>query len=278
MIHQTSISVQPLKASAAAKDRCSPTLCTHIRPKLTENPPEEVKDTSEPMDIERESRENPKEKERRWRLPPSVETEDVEYDEDFGKKEIEYSFIPEMKCPPICFPPIHSNKMHSSAYKDETSLNQIEIIQRKSSTPASTHRRYHGFKDRDDWPAPAINLCPRSYYTFQYMEEFNENHKEEPAIDHQVLIRDGSISRNHATRIVGQPRQHRSIRDPEGNARAMDGRILQVSKEDIMNILAMANGPTTCSSSNMAIRVSENKSGADYAIAIKSLTSNTPIN
>ena len=32
------------------------------------------------------------------------------------------------------------------------------------------------------------------------------------------------------------------FRDPEGNARAMDGRLLQVSKEDITDILAIANG------------------------------------
>ncbi|KAG2322994.1 hypothetical protein Bca52824_016207 [Brassica carinata] len=31
--------------------------------------------------------------------------------------------------------------------------------------------------------------------------------------------------------------------DRKGNARAMDGSILQVSKEDIADILAMANGP-----------------------------------
>ncbi|KAF2540895.1 hypothetical protein F2Q68_00032575 [Brassica cretica] len=31
--------------------------------------------------------------------------------------------------------------------------------------------------------------------------------------------------------------------DPDGNARAMDGRILQVSREDIADILQVANGP-----------------------------------
>ncbi|KAF3586177.1 hypothetical protein F2Q69_00028849 [Brassica cretica] len=40
---------------------------------------------------------------------------------------------------------------------------------------------------------------------------------------------------------------HRSIptpvRDPDGHARAMDGRILQVSREDIADILQLANGP-----------------------------------
>ncbi|KAG5393267.1 hypothetical protein IGI04_023230 [Brassica rapa subsp. trilocularis] len=33
------------------------------------------------------------------------------------------------------------------------------------------------------------------------------------------------------------------FRDPDGNARAIDGRILQVSREDITDILQMANGP-----------------------------------
>ncbi|KAF3609289.1 hypothetical protein DY000_02048000 [Brassica cretica] len=33
------------------------------------------------------------------------------------------------------------------------------------------------------------------------------------------------------------------FRDPDGNARAMDGRILQVSREDIADILQVANGP-----------------------------------
>ena len=33
------------------------------------------------------------------------------------------------------------------------------------------------------------------------------------------------------------------FRDPDGNARAMDGRILQVSREDIADILQLANGP-----------------------------------
>ncbi|KAG5397568.1 hypothetical protein IGI04_019382 [Brassica rapa subsp. trilocularis] len=33
------------------------------------------------------------------------------------------------------------------------------------------------------------------------------------------------------------------FRDPDGNARAMDGRILQVSREDIPDILQVANGP-----------------------------------
>ncbi|KAF3526501.1 hypothetical protein F2Q69_00048350 [Brassica cretica] len=33
------------------------------------------------------------------------------------------------------------------------------------------------------------------------------------------------------------------FRDPDGHARAMDGRILQVSREDIANILQLANGP-----------------------------------
>ncbi|KAG5375319.1 hypothetical protein IGI04_039915 [Brassica rapa subsp. trilocularis] len=33
------------------------------------------------------------------------------------------------------------------------------------------------------------------------------------------------------------------FRDPDGNARAMDGRILQVSREDIADILLVANGP-----------------------------------
>ena len=32
------------------------------------------------------------------------------------------------------------------------------------------------------------------------------------------------------------------FRDPDGHARAMDGRILQVSREDIADILQMANG------------------------------------
>ncbi|KAG2303755.1 hypothetical protein Bca52824_032406 [Brassica carinata] len=39
------------------------------------------------------------------------------------------------------------------------------------------------------------------------------------------------------------PDEFAIFRDPKGNARAMDGRILQVSKEDIADILAMANGP-----------------------------------
>nr|VDD61079.1 unnamed protein product [Brassica oleracea] len=33
------------------------------------------------------------------------------------------------------------------------------------------------------------------------------------------------------------------FRDPDGHARAMDGRILQVSREDISDILQLANGP-----------------------------------
>ncbi|KAG2266665.1 hypothetical protein Bca52824_073744 [Brassica carinata] len=33
------------------------------------------------------------------------------------------------------------------------------------------------------------------------------------------------------------------FRDPDGHARAMDGRILQVSREDIAEILQLANGP-----------------------------------
>ena len=33
------------------------------------------------------------------------------------------------------------------------------------------------------------------------------------------------------------------FRDPDGNARAIDGRILQVSREDIADILQVANGP-----------------------------------
>ncbi|KAF3532312.1 hypothetical protein DY000_02038268 [Brassica cretica] len=32
-------------------------------------------------------------------------------------------------------------------------------------------------------------------------------------------------------------------RDPDGHGRAMDGSILQVSREDISNILQVANGP-----------------------------------
>ncbi|KAG5414724.1 hypothetical protein IGI04_002291 [Brassica rapa subsp. trilocularis] len=39
------------------------------------------------------------------------------------------------------------------------------------------------------------------------------------------------------------PDQFGIFRDPDGNARAMDGRILQVSREDIADILQVANGP-----------------------------------
>ncbi|KAG5384943.1 hypothetical protein IGI04_036413 [Brassica rapa subsp. trilocularis] len=39
------------------------------------------------------------------------------------------------------------------------------------------------------------------------------------------------------------PDEFGNFRDPDGNARAMDGRILQVSREDIADILQVANGP-----------------------------------
>ncbi|KAF3590582.1 hypothetical protein DY000_02020244 [Brassica cretica] len=39
------------------------------------------------------------------------------------------------------------------------------------------------------------------------------------------------------------PDEFAIFRDPDGNARAIDGRILQVSREDIADILQVANGP-----------------------------------
>ncbi|KAG5414496.1 hypothetical protein IGI04_002063 [Brassica rapa subsp. trilocularis] len=39
------------------------------------------------------------------------------------------------------------------------------------------------------------------------------------------------------------PEEFGIFKDPDGNARAMDGRILQVSREDIADILQVANGP-----------------------------------
>ncbi|KAG5384370.1 hypothetical protein IGI04_035840 [Brassica rapa subsp. trilocularis] len=56
-----------------------------------------------------------------------------------------------------------------------------------------------------------------------------------------------SISKmnNYANIYYGflTPNEFGIFRDPDGNARAMDGRILQVSREDIADILQIANGP-----------------------------------
>ncbi|KAG5377681.1 hypothetical protein IGI04_025523 [Brassica rapa subsp. trilocularis] len=52
-----------------------------------------------------------------------------------------------------------------------------------------------------------------------------------------------SIDIRAAAKIQEQENIPSPTRDPYGNARAMDGRILQVSREDIADILQVANGP-----------------------------------
>ncbi|KAF2549196.1 hypothetical protein F2Q70_00021658 [Brassica cretica] len=52
-----------------------------------------------------------------------------------------------------------------------------------------------------------------------------------------------SIDIRAAAKIQEQENISPPTRDPDGNARAMDGRILQVSREDIAYILQVANGP-----------------------------------
>ncbi|KAF3612048.1 hypothetical protein DY000_02048822 [Brassica cretica] len=54
--------------------------------------------------------------------------------------------------------------------------------------------------------------------------------------------RSGNQGRNINFYGNGQ-RSNQSSKDPDGHARAMDGRILQVSREDIADILQLANGP-----------------------------------
>ena len=44
------------------------------------------------------------------------------------------------------------------------------------------------------------------------------------------------------------------FRDPDGNARAMDGRILQMSRKDIADILQVANGPDNLFSQQRGIQ------------------------
>ncbi|KAL0886000.1 hypothetical protein Bca101_009983 [Brassica carinata] len=62
------------------------------------------------------------------------------------------------------------------------------------------------------------------------------------SIDTQPLPFDSHNDNKHDYGYL-TPDEFGIFRDPEGNARAMDGRILQVSKEDIADILSMANGP-----------------------------------
>ncbi|KAG5389147.1 hypothetical protein IGI04_030688, partial [Brassica rapa subsp. trilocularis] len=52
-----------------------------------------------------------------------------------------------------------------------------------------------------------------------------------------------SINIRAAAKIQEQENISSPTRDPDGNARAIDGRILQVSREDIADILQVANGP-----------------------------------
>ncbi|KAG5397465.1 hypothetical protein IGI04_019279 [Brassica rapa subsp. trilocularis] len=52
-----------------------------------------------------------------------------------------------------------------------------------------------------------------------------------------------SIDIRAAAKIQEQENIPSPTRDPDGNARAIDGRILQVSREDIADILQVANGP-----------------------------------
>ncbi|KAF3532751.1 hypothetical protein DY000_02042923 [Brassica cretica] len=52
-----------------------------------------------------------------------------------------------------------------------------------------------------------------------------------------------SIDIRTAAKIQEQENIPSQTRDPDGHARAMDGRILQVSREDIADILQVANGP-----------------------------------
>ena len=63
------------------------------------------------------------------------------------------------------------------------------------------------------------------------------------------LNKDNELDHGYLT-----PDEFGVFRDPEGNARAMDGRMLQVSREDILDILAMANGQKTYSTRNVMIQ------------------------
>ncbi|KAF2535235.1 hypothetical protein F2Q68_00021239 [Brassica cretica] len=60
-------------------------------------------------------------------------------------------------------------------------------------------------------------------------------------IDRQSLLSIGRYPPSSRKMILCIDRHH--TRDPDGHARAMDGRILQVSREDIADMLQLANGP-----------------------------------
>ncbi|KAF2575811.1 hypothetical protein F2Q70_00002021 [Brassica cretica] len=73
-----------------------------------------------------------------------------------------------------------------------------------------------------------------------------------------------SIDIRAAAKIQKQENIPSPTRDPDGNARAIDGRILQVSREDIADILQVANGPDNLFSQQRLARTCRSMSSTDY--------------
>ncbi|KAF2532815.1 hypothetical protein F2Q70_00029087 [Brassica cretica] len=174
---------------------------------------------------------------------------------------------------PTSIAKVHSTSVDTHPRPAKQPLRSIDIraaakIQEQENIPSPTRFRDTYIKcfappkppphTRADTQAKKMNTLPSTSTGKSMKSNHLKNTSSEkitlPSIDVSVSTSiDTILNPNHSISKLNDnanidygfltPDEFGIFRDPDGNARAMDGRILQVSGEDITDILQVANGP-----------------------------------
>ncbi|KAG5384643.1 hypothetical protein IGI04_036113 [Brassica rapa subsp. trilocularis] len=239
-------------------------------PKPLANPPEPKPNllNSSPESVQEEQEaEGRRLRKRKEKIPKNLKREanDKEMDEYESEYETEYS---ESIDTPT-FPSIDSNESTVTDDHNNTSLDVMHPVDHFAppnhcswadsdfhesfavdtviTSPNEEHTEEY---DEDYWKECAIEMSLQDErlethkFTNTFPTSFDAVHSKSvdthPRRAKQPLI---SIDTHTGTSIDIRTAAKIQEQDPDGNARAIDGRILQVSREDIADILQVANGP-----------------------------------